>query len=207
MRSLAAAAIAFVLAAGVASGGESASRIVDRTVLCRPLGGGFPDPIRIVTVWASPFSPASKAAPTVNLWGDGVRDSQVTAGMRTGPGPQRHQPTGALWLNRTRCTRTTLRVPLTSSGLEGGPTGSSARGYDCNVPATVLIRVRALFRRPAALARDPRFRFLSVARGRISTGYLAVTTVRGRKPIAFASVDDATGKARLFVAPSRCIPD
>jgi hypothetical protein len=206
VRSLAAAAIGVVLAAGVASGAESASRIVDRTVLCRPLGEGFPDAIRIVSVWASPFSSASRS-PVVNMWGRGARESQVTAGLRTGPGPQRHQPTGALWLNRTRCTRTTLRVPLTSSGLEGGPTGSSARGYDCNVPATVLIRVRAVFRRPTALARDPRFRFQSVARGRISTGYLAVTTVRGRKPIAFASVDDATGKARLFVAPSRCIPD
>jgi hypothetical protein len=38
-------------------------------------------------------------------------------------------------------------------------------------------------------------------------GYIAVATLRGRKPIAFLSVHDATGKARLFVARSRCVPN
>jgi hypothetical protein len=43
-----------------------------------------------------------------------------------------------------------------------------------------------------------------VANGRIDAVYLAVATLPGRKPLAFASVNDATGKARIFVARSGC---
>jgi hypothetical protein len=84
------------------------------------------------------------------------------------------------------------------------PTGDN---YKCDVPATVLIRIRASFARPTRFVRDARFPSTDVARGQISTGYLAVTTLRGRRPIVFASVNDASGKARLFVAPSRCRAD
>ena len=67
------------------------------------------------------------------------------------------------------------------------------------------MRVRANFKRPTGFARDPRYTAsLIFAKGQIARGYLAVTTLRGRKPIAFASVNDATGTARLFVAPSDC---
>ena len=67
------------------------------------------------------------------------------------------------------------------------------------------MRVRADFKRPNGFARDPGYAAsLIFAKGQIATGYLAITTLRGREPVAFASANDATGKARLFVAPSRC---
>ncbi len=68
----------------------------------------------------------------------------------------------------------------------------------------VLMRIRAEFRRPTTFTRDRETPWLRRARGRIATAQLAITTLRGRKPIAFASVDGATGKARIFVAPARC---
>ena len=41
--------------AGVASGAsQPASRIVDRTLLCKPYGAGYPDPLRVLAVAASP---------------------------------------------------------------------------------------------------------------------------------------------------------
>jgi hypothetical protein len=65
--------------------------------------------------------------------------------------------------------------------------------------------VRANFKRATGFARDPGFApSLTLAKGPIVTGYLAVTTLRGRKPLAFGSVNAASGKARLFVASSRC---
>jgi hypothetical protein len=71
------------------------------------------------------------------------------------------------------------------------------------VPGKVLIRVRALFKRPTAFKRDPRFD-QAVASGEITTGYVAVRTLRGRKPISFASVHGPSGTARIFAAPG-CI--
>jgi len=67
------------------------------------------------------------------------------------------------------------------------------------------MRVRADFKRPTGFSRDPAVTdSLIFAKGQIATGYFAVTTLRGRKPLVFASVNAATGKARLFVAASRC---
>lgn len=75
------------------------------------------------------------------------------------------------------------------------------------MPAAVLVRIRAVFRRPAALFLDLRSPSLLVAKGTIEKGYLVVTTIRGRKPIAFASVTRRTGKARLFLDSRRCYDD
>jgi hypothetical protein len=36
------------------------------------------------------------------------------------------------------------------------------------------------------------------------SGYLAVTTARGRGPLVFGSVNDASGRASLFISRSRC---
>jgi hypothetical protein len=87
---------------------------------------------------------------------------------------------------------------------EGGAERSVQRGYTCDVPAKVVIRVRAVFKRPTTFSVDPRFPDNEDAKGDIATGYIAVSTLRGRKPIAFASVHDASGKARVSVARSGC---
>jgi hypothetical protein len=174
-----------------------ASPVVDRTVTCHTFGEGFPDPVSVMDVIGGPR--ISKNAPGAAI-NNGFREEGVSAGFYTGP--YYGQPTGAVYLSRTTCSETKLRVLLLSSGLRGGRLQFGAR-YKCDVPAQVLVRIRAVFTRPVALTRDPRATYQSVARGRITAASLAVTTVR-RKPIVFASVDDATGRARLFTSRSRC---
>ena len=181
----------------------AASRIIDRTVVCRTVGVGYPDAVRFMNVSAEPFQHlgGAPAAPWLSISNAGPGgESGVGAGIRTGPWG--NDASGFVSLSRTRCKTTSVRVPLSSAGLRGGPTQPFGDNYRCDLPATVLIRVRADFKRPTALRRDSRS--VLIARGRITTGYLAVTTQRGRKSIVFASAHDASGKARLFVAPSRC---
>ena len=199
----AALAVGAVLAVPVGNGAESASRIIDRTVVCRTVGVGYPDAVRFMNVSAEPFQHlgGAPAAPWLSISNAGPGgESGVGAGIRTGPWG--NDASGFVSLSRTRCKTTSVRVPLSSAGLRGGPTQPFGDNYRCDLPATVLIRVRADFKRPTALRRDSRS--VLIARGRITTGYLAVTTQRGRKSIVFASAHDASGKARLFVAPSRC---
>jgi hypothetical protein len=200
-----AAATGALLAAPLGDGAEQASRIIDRTVLCRTVGVGYPDSVRFATVWAEPFQHlgGAPAAPWLFVGNRaGGDDPGVSASIRTGP--YGNDANGFVSLSRTRCTRTSVRVPLSSSGLRGGPTQPFGDNYRCDLPATVLIRVRVDFKRPTALRPDTRSPSVLIARGHITTGYLAVATARGRKPIVFASAHDASGKARLFVAPSRC---
>jgi hypothetical protein len=200
---LVAAAIVAFVPVSIGQGAELASRIIDRTVVCRTVGVGYPDAVRFMNVSAEPFQHlgGAPAAPWLSVSNAGPGGNPgVGAGIRTGPWG--NEASGFVSLSRTRCTRTSVRVLLSRSGLRGGPTQPFGDSYRCDLPATVLIRVRADFKRPIALRRDSPS--VLIARGQITTGYLAVTTLRGRKPIVFASVHDATGKARLFVAPSRC---
>jgi hypothetical protein len=46
----------------------------------------------------------------------------------------------------------------------------------------------------------------AVAKGQISEASIAAATVRGRTPLAFASVNHSSGKARKFVSSSVCAP-
>ena len=131
-------------------------------------------------------------------------------GLRTGPaGRENEVPTGELAMTRTetgRCANTRLRIPLSSRGLEGGLTGPDRKWYRCDVPAKVVIRVRAIFKRPTFFRVNPRFPDSEEATGDITNAFLAVTTLRGRKPLAFMSVHHASGKARIFVARRSCAP-
>ena len=194
---VAAALVVLAAAAAASSGGASASRIVDRTLLCRAFGEGFPDRVRIMDAVGAPR--VAENAPSASVY-NGFQAEGVSAGFYTGP--YYGHPTGAVWISRTTCSETKLRVPLASSGLRGGPLRSGAR-YKCDVPARMLVRVRASFTRPVILRQAAGASYLSSAKGRITAASLAVTTVDGR-PIVFASVDDATGEARLFISRSRC---
>jgi hypothetical protein len=134
-----AAAAAALVVASVGTGAESASRIIDRTVVCKMTGTGFPDTVRLITASATPRLPATDASPTAAVTnGDETGGPLVGAGVRTG----------------RRCTQTRIRVPLSSKGLRGGPAGEIGNAYKCNVPAKVLIRVRAVFRRPTSFRPD-----------------------------------------------------
>lgn len=199
MRVLLAAALGILLASGAASGKDSPSRIVDRTLVCRATGEGLPDPLRVLDVTAS--SRAGTNAPRVNA-SNGRGSEGMSAGLSTGR--FEGQLTGALWFSRSQCTTTSLRVALSNAGLRGGQAAAVGERHECEVPARVLIRVRAVFTRPVTPFRDPRATYLLIAKGKITSGSLAVTTVQGRTPIIFGSVDDATGKARISTSASLC---
>lgn len=188
------------VAAGVASGAPSpASRIVDRTVLCRTYGAGYPDPVRELSVQAVPRLGSSSPNAGVLNGPDGTPRA-VVANVKTGP--DFGEGAGAVVMSRFTCGRTSLQIPVSSKGLRGGSTPLGDR-YTCEVPATILIRLRAEFRNPVSLHPSDDSRHLNVAEGRIRTASIAVTT-KTAAAIAFATVGDATGKASIFVAPSRC---
>jgi hypothetical protein len=202
------AVIGALLAAPMAGGAESASRIIDRTVVCKMAGTGFPDTVRLITASATPRLPDTDASPTAGVTnGDETGGPLVGAGVRTGRAAVgTGSTTGEARISDEsggRCSRTRIRVPLSGKGLRGGPAGEIGNAYKCNVPAKVLIRVRAVFKRSTSFRPDARFNQV-VARGDISVGYLAVATVRGRRPLAFISLHDASGTARIFAA-SGCV--
>ena len=186
--------VGVLLSAPVAIGGEAASRMIDRTLVCRMSGEGSPDPIRYLDVGASPQLGSN--APNVEVFnGHGV--DRVTAGFRTGP--YAGQDRGVLFFTRTRCTPSQLLVPASHSGLSGGGTALGKR-YQCDVPARILIRIRGTFLRTPFLSGNP----LARANGNISTGSLAVVTLPDRRPMLFASADGSTGKTKIFISPARC---
>jgi hypothetical protein len=191
-----------LVAAPIAGPAESASRIIDRTMVCPMVGVGYPDSVRFLHVSAQPFR---REARYVNVPRAGVRNGgygglQVSVSVSTRPGGS---STPGVWLSRPECAPTKTRVPLSGNGLERAP--SDVGTHRCDVPASVLVRIRAVFKRPTAFSRDLRFPTdYLVARGHVSMGYLAVAALPQRKPIFFAAVNDATGKVRAFVAPSHC---
>lgn len=181
--------------AGFASRSQpAASRIVDRTVVCQMPVIGYPDGIRFMTFSALYGVPA-------DMFASNGPNFELRVSVTTGPTGR--QPTGSVALNRRDCTDTSLRVPLSARGLTGGPSTRFRHSFTCDVPTKVLMRVRAAFKRPTAFSRDRETPWITRARGEIATGSLAVASLQG-KPLAFASVDGATGKAQIFVAPSRC---
>ena len=193
-----------VPAAASGTGAEPASRIVDRTVVCQMTGTGFPDQIRVMSVGASSRSQGLNLPPFLSARNGPSGEAGVSAGLQTGPSPSHR--TGYVLLSASECTSTRLRVLLSSRGLRGGPTAPDRKSYSCDVPARVLIRVRAVFERPTRFSPDPRSPWQLVARGKIATGSLAVATMPGRTPFFFASATHAAGTAEAFAAPSRCSP-
>ena len=206
-----AAGIGALFAASVGGGAEQASPIIDRTIVCRMAGQGFPDAVRFIGASARPYDVANDVSPQAGVGNSsGHGGESVGVGVETGPvgGGISRTATGELSLTRTtgtRCAKTKLRVPLSSAGLKGGLTDQTGDYIRCDVPAKVLFRVRAVFKqRPAAFGIHPRFPDMERARGDMRAAYIAVATLRGRKPIVFLSVHDATGKARIFGDSSRC---
>jgi hypothetical protein len=191
------AALAVLAAVGPAAGGGTATRLVDRTLLCKPVAEGFPDPSAFLDLTAVPKT--GKGSPLVAAFAEPSGKEEVSAQARTGP-DDRGLGTGYASFSRYSCSTATVRIPLTASGLRRELTDRSVT-FRCLVPGRILLRLRAEFARPAALKT---FRNSWLAKGHVSKGQLAVATYKGRKPIAFASVDDRTGKPSLFTAPSRC---
>jgi hypothetical protein len=193
MRTIAIAAGFVVLASGVASGaGQLASRIVDRTMLCKTWGSGYPDPLRTLAVVG-----VSNQAQATN--GPQGSPRFVVAQIALGVNGQ-----DQVVVSRTACAPTSKRLPLSAKGLRSGVTDFGNK-WKCPVPASVLIRVRAAFARPVTLEPAPDAYYLLIARGRVSKGSLAVATKDGTR-LAFASVDKS-GEGDIFVARPRCQRD
>jgi hypothetical protein len=200
-------ALAFALVAGDAlaldPASKSQSRVIDQTLFCRPAEEGTPNAIRIMSLSANPQS--QSFPPSLRVYDRGAGDSIVGAELSTGP-EARGSRFGSLSLRLTpRCSTSRLRVALSNKGL-ATVTARVLADHTCNVPTAVFIRIRAVFKRPTVLVTDASSPLL-FARGTIETGYLAITTVRGRKPIVLASVMHRTGKARLFLDSRRCYTD
>jgi hypothetical protein len=179
---------------------STASRIVDRTLVCRV---GFSNGARLVEItaqsaarngdalfWlaqadvATPGNPVSKKDSTPTLAG-------VTAGWPPPP----PLTSGALGYENTRCGATTKAVPLSRRSLVGGVAGTFGDDVRCIVPRMVLVRVRATFREPVTEEPNRAGGFIT-ASGRIVTGQIAVRTLAGRQ-VAYADVTES-GRARIF---------
>jgi hypothetical protein len=179
VKAVAAASVALLLvAAGVASGAGSASRVVERTLLCTvPAQDTFPDPTRTITVSATPKRgkwSASTSVFTLNT----QDDAQFAVGLTTGSTPR--NPLGYLaWTRAPRCGPSSKRVPFSTAGLQGGP-APFAKQAECDVPAKVVIHVRAVFTKPVTVGLDARVPSQLFAKGNISTGQLVVATLKGK---------------------------
>jgi hypothetical protein len=183
-------------AAGAAAGARSQSRVIDRTFLCNVPGVGVPDPARFVTVGAFPRRGGKYSPSVLAFQGSGTPDgwnvdARTDAMLGVAPG---------IFLNRSGCVAKRTRVALSAGRLRGGRTRLGER-WVCDAPAKVLVRLRAVFRRPTSLRPESG---LLVARGRMVEVSLVVTDTRGR-PIAFGSAVDAAGAAHLFVDRVRCL--
>jgi hypothetical protein len=181
---------ALAVAAGVDSAAsQPATRIIDRTMLCKAWGSGYPDPLRTLAVVG-----VSNQAQATN--GPQGSPRFVVAQIALGVNGQ-----DQVVVSRTACAPTSTRLQLSAKGLRSGVTEFGNK-WKCPVPASVLIRVRAAFARPVRLEPAPDASYLLIARGRVSTGSLAVVTKDGT-PVVFASVDK-DGEGGLFVARPRC---
>ena len=207
---------AALLAKEPAGAEPSASRVVDRTLLCATsLRGGvyqvearagqgiresarkwkqLPYAIVASGTVGSRATRGDEALASITA-GRATAHTTIDTEYRTTPALAR----GTLAL-RSSCRASSAKVPLTSKGLTGGPASPFGDEYDCPAPRRVLVRVRAVLRLPAELR--SRSGFLSTT-SPVQEARLAVRTQPG-KPLMYAEVLD-TGKARLFVASS-CAP-
>lgn len=202
--------IAVALAAGVllstAAASIGATRVVDRTLVCRT---GFANGVRSITVTArSAFGEGGKlewlAAATVATPGaltPSKRNAYLPtlAGLTAGWPPPAPLTSGGMGFSTKLCGGTRTNVPLAAGGLEGGAASQLGEELKCVTPRKVLVRVRSTFTEPLVPELDRKARWYGAV-ARIQTGQLAVRTLTGR-PLVHGEVADS-GKARVFTARS-----
>jgi hypothetical protein len=195
--------------APTAASGGGASRIVDRTLRCDvALSGGIPKIEVSVAAGARQgkrFKWIAQATFTTFDQTQFGEDHYLhMAGFSAGWPPPPGLRSGGLSISLERCTPTVGRPALTPRGLVGGPVDAFEDKYECFPPKTIVLRMRAVFRRPTALHIDRRGERSLSAMARIMKGSVVAQTRTGRR-IAYAEVFDS-GKARLFTAGD-CVPD
>lgn len=180
----------------------AASRLIDRTMVCRFAFGSIDvvaSPRGAPNISGIAFAPSSGfALVNAGVRGDPLSDLVVAArpGVRSG----NFRFPAAVYASSSRCRSSRVRVPLTPSGLPGPPTALRAED-ECIVAGRVLVRVRGLLTVPSQWRRfDSAF---VGARGRLVEGQIALREQRTRRPLAFIKVG-RTGKTQLWTS-SRCV--
>jgi hypothetical protein len=108
-----------------------------------------------------------------------------------------HLSSEGLSVHRGHCAVARTKVALTTKGLRGGAVSQLGVQTTCETPRRVLLRVRAVFRRPVSTQVSRQFGFPQlVASGDVEQAAIAIGTLTGRV-IAYASLTGAE-KARLF---------
>ena len=201
--------IAALAAASVqarAAAEPTATRVVDRTLVCKV---GMANGARSITVTAqSAFRKGDRlewlAQATVATPGNPVPAKRneylpTLVGMTAGwPGPGA-VTSGGLGISLALCSSSRSTVPLSPRGLGGGAAGQLGEELKCVTASRVRVRVRATFAAPVTLELDRKNGWQG-ASARIEKGQLAVRTLSG-KPLVYADVVDS-GKARVFTARS-----
>ncbi len=199
---------AMVLAAATAmllqpsASGQSRSRIIDRTLLCST---GVQGGTRVIDVsaktafgkggrleWLGQIVVTTPGKPIPGKPNSRPTVAGITAGW---PPPAALQSGGGLGFANKECRPASARVGFSRRGLLGFPASELGDEYTCRVQRTLLVRVRAEFRSPAALEISTDRTYRS-AIGRVESGQIAVRSLAG-KPIVFADVSDS-GRARIF---------
>ena len=195
---LSVAAVVALASVQAGTGAESASRIVDRTLLCRMTGVGYPDPARMLRVGVATYNPGTSDLPSSISVSNGGSGTGTHVQIATGGEGQ--PPRGYVYYGRSPCSSSNLRVPLSRKSLSGGQIDFHG-SYDCDVTPRVLIRVQGIFERPPRVTQD------GTARGDLVHGYLAVATLPDRTPVAFTSIGGGSQKTKVYVASSLCRED
>ena len=185
-----------------ADAAPTATKIVDRTLRCTTgIQGGAP--VILVNTRSAYGDGGGKlewfAQAFIVAAGQAVPTrpgfQPTLAGMTAGWPPPKGFKSGAVSFHNRRCTATREQVGFSRRGLFGGPAAQLGDDYQCRVPRTMLVRVRAEFTKPVALRLLDNGTYYA-ADGRIAQGQIAVQTLQ-RKPILYADVTDS-GRARIF---------
>jgi hypothetical protein len=131
-------------------------------------------------------------------------DTLLVAGMSAGWPPPAGLTSGGMAISLDQCTPVVASVPFTTRGLTGGVVDAYEDVYECFPTRRILVRTRAVFRKPTNLRFDRRGGRSLTATARIVKGDIAARTPSGR-PIFYAQVLDS-GKARMFTDVD-CVPD
>lgn len=102
---------------------------------------------------------------------------------------------GTIGVRRESCRRTSTKVPLSASGLEGGLAEQLGTEFECYTPKQVVFRVRAVL---AGSGRLRAGQYYETSHVPIREATLAVRTPKG-KALVYADVRER-GPARMFAA-------
>jgi hypothetical protein len=226
--------VAYAVAGAATTEAGADSRLLDRTFVCKvgdPSTSGYPDPIpatrRHIGLAIAPESesrsPWRKAPVPAHILMVDNEGHQTREKLLISQGLDgvvkidnvRYAAPSTIRLDRKTCRPVTdTPIPLSPRGLRVWPGKQVEDGAECRVPARIVLRVRAILRRPASLiARRGEYGLTGmpplVGGDYVATRTsgnrnllrveLAVATSPAAKPIAYAHIA-RNGTARLSVS-------